>query len=200
MELGCYTRQVALVFSQEGYQAMRRRLDPSWSAPPVEPLAYLVLVARQDAGGQESWTAINAGGRQAVRGRWPAELESTGGTGTVAWLEQVVDTAVPIEGLSMTMLKGVQVQLRLDAMAVARASADPVTVALVAEGAFDAEQSRLNLQVDHPAALARRLSWLMNAAVDERRMEFDLAPSAEMGRLGQYLVRQHGWLLQRSAR
>ncbi|WP_440986179.1 hypothetical protein ACQHIH_21795 (plasmid) [Xanthomonas sontii] len=202
MQFGKFTHQVVLSVPMAPYMDLSRRVNADFNDHIVAPTTgYLLLVARETNKREHAWECLLAGSREQVI--QPSLLEGNG-TDIVArdvqrlkgWLHELMATAVCTLDVSVEVFRHVQVQLSVSAELLKRASELPLTIALRAEGAFDAEGATVSLRVDTAAGLARRLGWLLEISRTARPV-FQPVNGAAMDRLGLYLSRMHGRQLRR---
>ncbi|WP_267122666.1 hypothetical protein [Xanthomonas sacchari] len=181
---------------------LSRRLNSDFNDHIVaSTTGYLLLVARDSGKHEHAWECLLAGSREQML--QPSLLEG-GGTDKVArdvqrlkgWLHELMASAVCTLDVSVEVFREVQVRLSVSAELLQRVSELPLTIALRAEGAFDAEGATVNLRVDTVAGLARRLGWLLELSRSARPV-FQPVSGAAMERLGLYLSRMHGRQLRR---
>nr|WP_312130762.1 hypothetical protein [Stenotrophomonas pavanii] len=200
MQIGNLTHQVVLSVPMGPYLDLSRRIRPDFHGHIVDSTTgYLLLVARSSEKSVRSWECLRAGSREHICQTSPelagGDLDSEVGR-LKGWLHELIETAVSMTDVSLEVFRDVRVQLQVSAELLQRVSELPLTVALRAEGAFDAETSTMNLQADSSTGLARRLGWLLEIS-RAAHPAFQPVIGVPVDRLGMYLVRVHGRQLLR---
>lgn len=205
MQVGSFSHQVALAVPMGPYNDFSERITSVQPARVVDDeVGYLILVARNQNDGQRSWEVLLAGSRDQVL---QPGLLLNGGADVLGedairlegWFHRLIDTAVPVSQIKLTSITTVQIQLALTAQLLQRITALPMTLQLRAEGAFNAEQSLISLDVETPEALAWRLAWLLDLSREPRPV-FQPVQGEAIDQLGLYLARLHAKQLQRLMR
>lgn len=205
MQLGSFSHQVALAVPMAQYYEFSMRINPLCPDPVVaDEVGYLIVVARGDSSSNRTWEVLLAGSRDQVL--QPGLLHNDGSDvlgqdlrRLEGWFHTLVDTAVPVEDISLESVRDVWLRLEVSAQLLKRISALPMTTPLRSEGAFDAERSLISLDAETTAGLARRLAWLLELS-NEARPVFQPVNGPEMERFGLYLSRLHGKQIKRQHR
>lgn len=205
MQVGSFSHQVALEVPMGQFYEFSERITSMQPARVIDDeVGYMIFVARNQPDGHRSWEILLAGSREQVL---QPGLLLNGGADVLGqdairlegWFHKLVDTAVPVSEIRLSLISNVRIQLGLNAQLLQRISALPMTIQLRAEGAFNAEQSLINLDVETPEALAWRLAWLLELSREPRPV-FQPVHSEALDQLGLYLARLHAKQLQRLMR